>query len=199
MLKGEKIHRIGIRGEVALQVKVGGCRCGTSRLAGARRKVSSKTLKLIGSERFILGTREVAGDITKKLCRVAERQEAFKAELKEVFAEQQHHLSPPQHPHLARETESMGIRTKQLVTPRMKGFDRRRCVAVGHQPINTPLHLLGRPLSKRQCQDLFGFGALLSDEPSHAPGDDLRFACARASNHQEWTFTVCDSGVLLVV
>ena len=199
MLNGEKIHRIGIRGKVALQVKVGGCGCCASRLARPNRKVSSKTLNLVGAERLILGTREVARNVTEKLCGVAERQEPLEAKLKEVFAEQQHYFCASKYAQFARESESVGIRTKQLVAPRMKGLDRRRGVTVGHQPIDTPLHLLGRALRKGQRQDLFRLGALLGDKPGDPTGDDLRLTGSRTGNHQKRPISVCNGGVLFVV
>jgi hypothetical protein len=61
------------------------------------------------------------------------------------------------------------------------------------------LHLLCRALRKGQRQDLFGFGTLFSDEPSHASCDDLGLSSAGSRDDEEGPLTVCDGGVLLVV
>ena len=93
----------------------------------------------------------------------------------------------------------MCIRTKEFVTPCVKGFDRSCGIPVRNQSINAPLHFLGRALSKSERQDLFWFGALFGDEPGHTARDDLSLSGTRTCNNKERPLAVGNGSVLLVV
>jgi hypothetical protein len=93
----------------------------------------------------------------------------------------------------------MCIRTEQLIAKGVEGFDWGCGVAVGNEAIDAPLHLLRSTLRKGERQDLFWIGALFGDEPCDTTCDDLGLPCARTGDDEEWPFSVCDGGVLLVV
>ena len=98
MLGGEQIHRVGIRGQVPLEFKIGGRRCGTACLGSACLKICRELLNLIGAERLILGAREVAGDVSEESRRIPKRQETLEAQFKEMFAKEQNDFGAPQNP-----------------------------------------------------------------------------------------------------
>jgi hypothetical protein len=52
---------------------------------------------MIGANALLLCSRDVSGNIAEKSGRVTEWGESREAEFKEVFAEQEHHLSTTEH------------------------------------------------------------------------------------------------------
>ena len=109
MFNRQEVNRVGIRGKVPLQLKIGGGRCSTARLGRTPLKICRERLNLIRAERFVFRAREVAGDITEEPRWIPKRQESLKAKIKEVFAEQEDHLGASQHAQFAGEAEPMRI------------------------------------------------------------------------------------------
>jgi hypothetical protein len=116
-----------------------------------------------------------------------------------MLAEEQNDFRAPQNAQLAREAEPMCVGAEQLITKGVEGFDWGRGVSVRNEAIDAPLHLLCRAFRKGECQDLFWLGTLFSDQPGNAASDDLSLPSARTGDDEEWSLTVRDGGVLLVV
>ena len=109
MFNRQEVNRVGIRGKVPPQLKIGGGRSGAARLGRTCLKICRERLNLIGAERFVFSAREVAGDVAEESRWIAKRQESLKAELKEMFAEQEDHFGASQHAQFAGEAEPMRI------------------------------------------------------------------------------------------
>jgi hypothetical protein len=116
-----------------------------------------------------------------------------------VLAEQEHHFRAAEHAKLAGDPETVGILTKQLITPGVKGLDWCCGISVRNESIHAPLHLFCSTIGERKCQDLFWRGALLGNQPCNSSSDDLRLPSASPSDDKERAFAMRDRCVLFVI
>jgi len=162
-------------------------------------KACSKRIDLIRTNPLLLCSRDVPRNVTEESRWISERGKSRETEFKEVFPKKQHHLRAAEHAELAGDAEAMGILTKQLIAPSMKGLDWRCCISVRHESIDTPLHLICGTIGERKCQDLFWCGTLLCNQPCHSSSDDLRLSSPCPSDDKERPFTMRDRLVLIVI
>ena len=116
-----------------------------------------------------------------------------------MLTQEQHHLCAPKDAKITRDAEAVRVFTKQLITPRVEGLDRRGGVPIRHETVDASLHLLRGAVGECQRKDLLRECALFGDQPGNTPCNHLCLPRASASNYQKRTFAVGDRRVLLVI
>ena len=130
---------------------------------------------------------------------IAQRPIALQPEREQVVAQQHDRLRTSDQPDVARQPELEGVLAHEPVTQGMEGVDRGAGVAVGHQQIDSALHLLGRGVGKGEREDLAGARPSRGDEPRHATSDDLRLAGARTGDDEHGPVAVGYRATLLAI
>ncbi len=119
---------------------------------------------------------------------ITQRQEALQAEREDVVSQEHHRLRAPDDLGVVWPADGMTMFPQQPVAEGMEGVDGRVRLSVGHEQVDTRLHLLGGTLGEGQGQDLRRPRSLAGDEPGHTAGDDLGLACARPGDDEERSF-----------
>lgn len=153
----------------------------------------------LGINTLIFCSREICRDIAKEGGGITERKEAFQPKLEHVLAKEEHHLGASENAKITSDAESMGVLAQEFIAPCMECLDRRGCISVGHQAVDTCLHLFCCAVGKRQGEDLFWKGTLARNKPRDTPSNDLCLTRPCTGNNEEWTLSVCHGGVLLVI
>ena len=118
-------------------------------------------------------------------------------EVEEVLAQEDDDFGPGQHADVDRQPEFERELADDSVAKSVECRDGRVCVSVGHELIDSDLHLRRRLVGEGQREDLGGPCATRGDEPCDPPSDDLGLARAGPGQHKERSIAVGHRSTLL--
>ena len=148
---------------------------------------------------LVLAATEERREGAEKAGRVAEGPVEIEVELEQVLPQEDDDLGPGQDPDIRRQPEFEGVLADDPVAERVERPDRGIRVAVRDELIDADLHLRGRLLRERQCQDFRRLRPTGRDQPRDSARDHLGLARAGSGNHEQRAEAVGDGLELLGV